>query len=80
MATIPRTQPRAIQGRAVPIGAQLSTAPAQALAGIGSILRDTGADLMAQETRQRLAEFEHQQQVQEAAAKQQDMLQLQGTQ
>ena len=80
MATIPRTQPRAIQGRAVPMGAQLSTAPEQAMAGIGSTLRDTGADLMAQETRQRLAEFEHQQQVQEAAAKQQDMLQLQGTQ
>lgn len=80
MATIPRTQPRAIQGRAVPMGAQLSTAPAQAMAGIGSTLRDTGADLMAQETRQRLAEFEHQQQVQEAAARQQDMLQLQGTQ
>lgn len=80
MATIPRTQPRVQLGRAVPIGAQLTDAPARALAGIGSTLRDTGADLMAQETRQRLAEFEHQQQVQEAAAKQQDLLQLQGTQ
>ena len=80
MATIPRTQGRPIQGRAVPMGGQLSDAPARALAGIGSTLQNAGADFMAQETRQRLAEFEHQQQVQEAAAKQQDMLQLQDTQ
>lgn len=80
MATIPRTQARVIPGRAVPIGGIISSAPAQAMAGIGSTLREVGTDMMAQETRQRLAEEAERQRVQEAAARQQDMLQLQGTQ
>lgn len=80
MAVIPRTQGRTIEGRAMPIGGLLSDATARAWSGIGSTLRQTGTDMMAQETRQRLAEFEQQKQVQEAAARQQDVLQLQGTQ
>ncbi len=80
MATIPRTQARVIPGRAVPIGAQLSDATARAWSAVGSTLANTGTDMMAQETRQRLAEEEERQRVQEAAARQQDMLQLQGTQ
>jgi hypothetical protein len=46
---------------------------------LGNVLAGTGTDLMAQETRQRLAEEQQRRQVEEAQAKQQDMLALQDT-